>query len=248
MGPGGDHRGGRGAPPSRAPVLPAGVAFAGFGLLWALVAAGRTGAVDLALARALQRLDAPWLARAMAAASWPGYPPQSRVLPPLIVLALWRRGWRLEAGVQLLAWGTGLLATLAKAGAGRPRPADLGLRAAPAPLRGSSFPAGHVLTYLGVYGMLAYLLRARGGRAAGARLAAGLLWAPVALVGPSRVHQGHHWPSDVLAAYLLGGGYLLLLARLYRRLAGERGRACAASGCHTLGGIACSSRSTTRRR
>ena len=86
--------------PGRPPVPSVGAALAGFGLLWALVAAGRTGAVDLALARALQRRDAPWLARAMAAASWPGYPPQSRVLPPLIVLTLWRRGWRLEAGLS----------------------------------------------------------------------------------------------------------------------------------------------------
>jgi membrane-associated phospholipid phosphatase len=38
----------------------------------------------------------------------------------------------------------------------------------------------------------------------------------VALVGPSRVYQGHHWFSDVSASYLLGLSYLIGLTRLYR--------------------------------
>ena len=36
------------------------------------------------------------------------------------------------------------------------------------------------------------------------------------LVGPSRIHQGHHWFTDVSASYLLGIVYLLGLTRLYR--------------------------------
>jgi membrane-associated phospholipid phosphatase len=47
----------------------------------------------------------------------------------------------------------------------------------------------------------------------------------VALVGPSRIHQGHHWLTDVLASYLLGTSYVAALAALYRRwLARQVGR------------------------
>jgi len=44
----------------------------------------------------------------------------------------------------------------------------------------------------------------------------------IVLVGPSRIQQGHHWPTDVSASYLLGLAYVLALAVLY-----ERGRASA---------------------
>jgi membrane-associated phospholipid phosphatase len=41
---------------------------------------------------------------------------------------------------------------------------------------------------------------------------AGLL----ALVGPSRIQQGHHWTTDVVASYLLGAAYLFALVEAYR--------------------------------
>jgi undecaprenyl-diphosphatase len=40
----------------------------------------------------------------------------------------------------------------------------------------------------------------------------------IAGVGPSRIHLGHHWPTDVAASYLLGSSYLAALVLLYRRL------------------------------
>jgi len=44
----------------------------------------------------------------------------------------------------------------------------------------------------------------------------------VAAVGPSRIHQGHHWPTDVTASYLLGSAYLAGLTTLYRRVKARR--------------------------
>jgi undecaprenyl-diphosphatase len=50
-------------------------------------------------------------------------------------------------------------------------------------------------------------------------LSMGLL-AMVGLVGPSRIYQGHHWPTDVAASYLLGTAYLIGLMAVYRRVKG----------------------------
>jgi membrane-associated phospholipid phosphatase len=44
----------------------------------------------------------------------------------------------------------------------------------------------------------------------------------VGLVGPSRIQQGHHWFTDVVASYLLGTSYLIGVAALYRRMKARR--------------------------
>lgn len=191
----------------------------GFLAIFALVRSRRTEAIDLALTLRLQARRHPFVDRVMAAVSWPGFPPQSRVVPPAIIAGLAAAGLRLEAVFQTLGWGTALLSTAIKALMRRPRPvAGTDLRVVAAPLGGSSFPSGHVITYVGTYGFLAHvaatLVRPAGPR----RLAVGLLVGLIALVGPSRIQQGHHWPTDVTASYLLGTSYLVVLTGLYRRL------------------------------
>ena len=52
----------------------------------------------------------------------------------------------------------------------------------------------------------------------------GALLGLVALVGPSRIQQGHHWFTDVTASYLLGTSYVVALAALYRRVKAHRAR------------------------
>ena len=189
----------------------------GFLVIFGLVRTHRSEAADMAITLRLQRRRHPILDRLMAVASWLGFPPQSRIVPPAIMSVLWLLRFRIEAGFLLLGWCTGGLSTLVKAFMRRPRPiAGTDLRVAAAPLGGSSFPSGHVITYVGTYGFAAYLahtlIRARQARRAIVAALAGLL----ALVGPSRIYQGHHWATDVSASYLLGTSYLIGLITLYR--------------------------------
>jgi undecaprenyl-diphosphatase len=194
---------------------------AGFAALYGLVRQRRSEAIDLAITMKVQSVRHPMLERAMTAVSWPGFPPQSRVLPPALMVGLWVLRFRTEAMMQLLAWGSGGLSSIIKRFMGRPRPvAGTDLRVVAAKLGGSSFPSGHVLTYVGTYGWLASLANALIRPVWPRRAVVAGLGMLVALVGPSRIYQGHHWPTDVAASYMLGFSYLSALLALYRRLKG----------------------------
>jgi undecaprenyl-diphosphatase len=196
---------------------------AGFAAVYALVRQRRSEAVDLAITMKIQSVRHPMVAQVMTAVSWPGFPPQSRVLPPAFMAGLWLLRLRTEAMMQLLAWGTAALSTVIKRFMGRPRPvAGTDLRVVAAELGGSSFPSGHVLTYVGTYGWLTVLANALIRPTWLRRVAVTGLTMLVAMVGPSRIYQGHHWPTDVAASYLLGFSYLSTLIALYRRLKGGR--------------------------
>lgn len=193
------------------------IGFLGFLGIFGLVRARRSDAIDLAVTMKLQRWSLPWLGRVMEAVSWPGFPPQSRLIPPIAISGLVLARLPREALGMLAAWGTALVASVVKALMRRQRPvAGVDIRVIAAPLGGSSFPSGHTITYVGVYGFLAYLAHTLLRPAWFRRLVVAPLVALVALVGPSRVYQGHHWFTDVTASYLLGISYLLGVTRLYR--------------------------------
>jgi membrane-associated phospholipid phosphatase len=80
-----------------------------------------------------------------------------------------------------------------------------------ADVSGFSFPSGHATVALCLFGMLGWL---------GLRLfrphAAGIAWAVfmaalIVLIGLSRIYLGVHYPSDVLAGYISGSFWLLML-------------------------------------
>lgn len=79
-----------------------------------------------------------------------------------------------------------------------------------------SFPSGHATLALALYGFMAYMLCQLYPKHAGKIIA---VTATVVLaVGASRLYLGVHFPSDVIAGYLLGGLWLLLGIALTDRL------------------------------
>ncbi len=87
----------------------------------------------------------------------------------------------------------------------RPRP---DLVNALVPAQGPSFPSGHAFVAFAFYGLVAWFAI---NRAKTLRLRALLFFAAAAVavtVGFSRVYLGVHWPSDVLASYVLGSAWL----------------------------------------
>jgi undecaprenyl-diphosphatase len=97
----------------------------------------------------------------------------------------------------------------------RRRPEIIAAGIAAPPLH--SFPSGHVALMLSVYGLLAWLW-VRASRSAAERTLAVLLLAVLLLtVGWARVRLGAHWPSDVLAGYVIGSAWLITVVRSLRK-------------------------------
>jgi undecaprenyl-diphosphatase len=141
--------------------------------------------------------------------------------PVLVVVALAAAAWLVWRGRRtdslLVVVGTaGALAIwpLLKVIIGRPRPAvDDHL----VTVDSWSFPSGHSLNAMAVLGLLTVLaMRERPGRLRRVVLATvGALM--VLMVGYSRVYLGVHWPSDVLAGWLIGALWLAVCFTLVRR-------------------------------
>jgi undecaprenyl-diphosphatase len=74
-----------------------------------------------------------------------------------------------------------------------------------------SFPSGHALVSLAVYGSLALVVarHTRSRRRAAAILAVAAIW--ILAIGFSRLYLGVHFLSDVLAGYAAGAAWLALL-------------------------------------
>jgi membrane protein DedA with SNARE-associated domain/membrane-associated phospholipid phosphatase len=154
-----------------------------------------------------------WLTAVMRAVTWLGS--GWLIVPALAAATLAAVRWRRPRGVGRL-WaaylGAVTLYALAKPLVHRPRPPGTDLIGAAS---GPSYPSGHATQALAVWGMLAILAAA--GRPARIRVT---VWACAAvvvlLVGASRIYLGAHWPTDVLAGYTLGAGWLAVLLALHR--------------------------------
>ncbi|GAB1641959.1 phosphatase PAP2 family protein [Krasilnikovia sp. MM14-A1259] len=180
--------------------------------------------LDHGVAEGLNHLVAPHsdLVSALTQVSGFGGRPFMLWLVVLAVLVLLiRRRPRLAIYLVVASTGALLLDPSLKTLVGRVRPiVDVPVAAAP----GNSFPSGHALGSMVVYGaLLLVFLPAvrRGGRpflAAGAALI-------VVSIGVSRAALGVHYLSDVVAGWLLGAAWLGVTAYAFRVWRRETGRA-----------------------
>ena len=189
-----------------------------FSTLFFAVKLGRTARFDHDITVRIQQQKAPWFSKLMHLVSWAGFPPQSRTIPWLIPSVLFFLGHPFEAFFQFMGWGTGFFSFLIKRAMRRPRPNHPAINVAAARIGGSSFPSGHVINYIGVYGFLFYLVSTYVKPGFVRKPVLAILGGMIALVGPSRIYLGHHWLTDVLASYLLGFSYLVGLTTVYERL------------------------------
>ena len=185
----------------------------------ALAIAARTVAYftfDVTITHAIQNVSAGWFDALMYALTWIGFAPQSWIIAILIILFLLISGLKWETLVTFVSL---ILVTLLglgiKLAVVRPRPsADL-VRVM-TQLNDYSFPSGHVLYFTAFFGFLLFLTYTLVKPIWWRTVLLIILGAMVALIGVSRIYEGQHWASDVLAAYLLGSVWLSLTILIYR--------------------------------
>jgi membrane-associated phospholipid phosphatase len=172
---------------------------------------------DQTIARNLQRQRNPWMRRFMIGISEIGFPRIGIPLTFSIAGIFWILRFRLEAIFVLLTASSNILNTIVKRLIKRPRPTKELVTVARV-INEPSFPSGHVMHYMNLFGLLDYLLATnwRSGRLRNILLT--ICTALIILIGPSRVYLGAHWPSDVMAGYIYGGLWFGGLMALYLRI------------------------------
>lgn len=193
-----------------------------FALLTEAVAGGSLGATDLDVALALQRIYTPLLQIPAQAVALLGGAEVTLGLAVVLFGFLWQAGYRIQsaaAGVFVIAVG---LEELYKFLVFHPAPGGrLSHPDGPSLTSlfeghggGNSFPSGHVVRAVVVYGLAAFLVyRLALSERRGLLAIAGAVLV-VAAVSFDRLFLEVHWISDVVGGLLLGGA-LLLVAMLW---------------------------------
>ncbi len=159
--------------------------------------------------------------RALKVLTFFGSPPWFYLLVIPATVWVWRRGHaRLGVFLVVTTVGGGLLDTVVKEVVGRDRPS---LVDPVATAHGKSFPSGHAMSSVVVYGaLLLVFLPAVARRARPALVAgAGVL---VGAIGFSRLALGVHFITDVLGGYVLGLAWLAASTAAFSIWRVERGR------------------------
>lgn len=116
-------------------------------------------------------------------------------------LLLVRGHWHGAAALVLAVGGTQAVVLGIKELVARARPPEA---ASLVDAAGHAFPSAHAASSVALYGLLAFfLLRRLDGPAR--PTAIGLTLAGVGAIGLTRIYLGAHYPSDVLAGWLVGG-------------------------------------------
>jgi undecaprenyl-diphosphatase len=132
----------------------------------------------------------------------------------MVVLAIRRRSWTPLILVTAAGAGSLLMTVAGKELIGRARP-DLE-DAVPPYEYSPSFPSGHTLNATVIAGIVAYLLLLRQSTVVARVLTIAVAVVFVITIGLSRVFLGHHWFTDVLAAWILGGAWLAVVITGHR--------------------------------
>ncbi len=190
------------------------------GLLTLLVKRFDYFRTDLFITRYIQGVDWVGFKSLMVFLSWLG-----DILPGSLVVFLATLSMLLikktKAALMIVVSGYGAIAVSEsfKFLIGRPRPdADL-INQIGKFTRSDSFPSGHVLFSIGLYGFLFFLAFSQiKTRFILRTVTLVVLALPPLLMGVSRIYLGAHWFSDVMGAYLIGYIWLFMMINLYRAL------------------------------
>ncbi len=174
--------------------------------------------IDLIVTRFIQNISLPGFDPAMRLLTHIGNNPYAPIMSAACVLFFLVIKRKQEALLLVISVGgaTGLSLVL-KHLVGRPRPPQALLTNFPGALKDASFPSGHVLFYIGLFGCLLFLIhtRLKNSLLRSVIIVLGVIL--LILIGVSRIYVGAHWFSDVLGACLIGLSWLYIVIKIYYR-------------------------------
>jgi undecaprenyl-diphosphatase len=166
------------------------------------LAADRTGTLT-SISRALSLIGSGYVVFALAVVS--------------AAVLYGRRAYDAAIAVLLSTIGGVFVSNVDKLLVGRPRPPVHRLQH----VTSFGFPSGHATQSTALYVALVLVVLGWGPRSRAAQLAAGLVAALLVIaISFSRVYLGVHYPTDVAAGILLGGGWALLVSTRRRTRSG----------------------------
>lgn len=186
-----------------------------FGLTAFLVIDRQVARFDGSVTSFIQGFESPALTAVMKFFSWIG---SGRIVAiiSLIVLLILYKVWKYRSELVLfitVVVGSSILNRLLKSLFHRDRPSLHRLVEA----SGFSFPSGHSMEAVALYGILAFLLwrhiETPLGRGVLIFVSLGMMMA----IGISRIYLGVHYPSDVIGGYFAGGFWLFAAIGFYER-------------------------------
>ncbi|MBI2022486.1 phosphatase PAP2 family protein [Candidatus Daviesbacteria bacterium] len=143
--------------------------------------------------------------------------PASLILVILVVLFGLFRLWREGIILFLSVFGAAVLTTVLKELVARSRPDPNLILQIGHIENGYSFPSGHVLTSMGLYGFLLFLTFTKLKKGNLRTILISVLMLFLILMGLSRIYLGAHWFSDTLGSYLLGMIWLFTVVQIYQK-------------------------------
>ncbi|MBA3328971.1 MAG: phosphatase PAP2 family protein [Solirubrobacterales bacterium] len=182
----------------------------------------RLASTDLAIVRALHEGALGWATSSVGDITHLGGTAGAviaTIVAAVVMLAL--RHWHAALAVVLSVAATQAVVDVLKSVVERARPpAD----SAHIEAAGYAFPSAHAATTMALYGLLALVAIAHL-RGAARRWACAIAGVVIAGVGATRVLLGAHYPTDVLAGWLVGAVVALAAWRLAQALRGLSRRA-----------------------
>lgn len=185
------------------------VAAIGFAALAERVMAGDTLHVDESILRLMDKMGSPFMDNIALEVTALG----ARVVVWMVVLIasvfLWSSRHHYSAALLWVSMlGAGFVNAALKVSFSRPRPDVFPWRTQHVGM--ASFPSGHAMTSVVVYGTLAFLIARLAPTGFLKRLTWTLAIIVILLIGWSRLYLGVHWPSDVLAGFVMGTAWAII--------------------------------------